>query len=149
LVLVLEPVLALGLVPELARVRELGLVLVLELVLGLVPELARELVPELARVREPGLVLALEPGLARVRELGLVLALEPGLARVLAAQEEELGVEAVDCSALVGAILNIHPHSMVKKVALVFKLRWMKTAMWMMQKLQEKEAAAAKSMKMR
>jgi hypothetical protein len=88
----------------------------------------------LVRVLEPGLVRVLEPGLVRVLEL--------------AAEEEELGVEAVDCSALVGAILNIHPHSMVKKVALVFKLRWMKAAMWMGQKLQEKEAAA-NSMKLR
>jgi hypothetical protein len=109
-----------------------------------------ELEPGLARVLELGLVLVLELVLGLARELALARELEPGLVRVLelAAEEEELGVEAVDCSALVGAILNIHPHSMVKKVALVFKLRWMKAAMWMGQKLQEKEAAA-NSMKLR
>jgi hypothetical protein len=127
---------------------------VLELVLGLVRELAlaRELVPELVLALEPGSVLVLEPGLARVRVLGLVLALEPGLvlarARVLelAAEEEELGVEALDFSALVRASLNIQTHSMVKKVARLFELRWMEAAMWLMQ-LQK--AAAAKSMKLR
>jgi hypothetical protein len=126
---------------------------VLELVLGLVRELAlaRELVPELVLALEPGSVLVLEPGLARVRELGLVLALEPGLARArvleLAAEEEELGVEALDFSALVRASLNIQTHSRVKKVALGFELLWMEAAMWLIQKLQK--AAAANSMKLR
>jgi hypothetical protein len=83
----------------------------------------------------------------------LVLALEPGLvlarARVLelAAEEEELGVEALDFSALVRASLNIQTHSRVKKVALGFELLWMEAAMWLIQKLQK--AAAANSMKLR
>jgi hypothetical protein len=124
LVLAREP----GLVLELA----LAVVLVLELVVGLV--LALVLVPELV------LELVLELELELELELVLELVLE------LAAEEEELGLEAVDCSALVGAIPNIHPHSMVKKVARLFELRWMEAAMWLMQ-LQK--AAAAKSMKLR
>ncbi len=141
MVRVLEPGLVLVLELGLARVLELGLVLVRELVLVLARELAlaRELVPELVLAREPELVLARELGLVRVRARARVLE--------LAAEEEELGVEALDFSALVRASLNIQTHSRVKKVALGFELLWMEAAMWLIQKLQK--AVAANSMKLR
>jgi hypothetical protein len=71
---------------------------------------------------------------------------EPGIKRVTQ-KVLELDLDAADCSALVGAIPNIHPHSMVKKVAPLFELWWMEAAMWLMCKSQE--AVTAKSMKLR
>jgi hypothetical protein len=71
---------------------------------------------------------------------------EPGIKRVTQ-KVLELDLDEADCSALVGAIPNIHPRSMVKKVALLFELWWMEAVMWLMRKSQE--AATAKSMKLR